>query len=105
MFGKKAFFRMPKHQQFHYKPMHYDPQKEELESRVEQLKDLQEDSLEGAKARIASGIRSSHLGNETYRKQLKRRSAFIFVAVIVMLIILSYFLLSVYLPELMKFLA
>ena len=104
MFGKKAFFRVPKHQQFNYKPMHYDPQKEELADRIKSLKDLKQDGLEGTKARISSGIRSGHMGDEVYRKQQKRRSAIIFFGVIVMLIVLTYFLLSVYLPELKQFL-
>lgn len=104
MFGKKAFFRVPDHQKFHYKPMYYNPQKEELADRLNSLKELQKDDLEGAKARISSGMRSSHLGDAAYRKQQMRRSAITFVSVIVMLIILTYFLLSVYLPEITQFL-
>lgn len=103
MFGKKTFFRVPSHQQFHYKPMHYDPKKEELQDRLQELKELQKDDIDGVKARIASGMRSSHLEDEGYRKTLLRRSTITLVGVIVMLIVLTYFLLSVYLPELSKF--
>lgn len=104
MFGKKAFFKVPLHQQFDYKPMHYDPQKEEMKNRIKELKELQEGGIEGTKARISSGMRSGHLGDKDYRKKIRQRSNITFIAVIVMLIVLTYFLLSVYLPELNKFL-
>lgn len=105
MFGKKAFFKVPLHQQFNYKPMHYDPQKEEMKNRIKELDELREGGLDGTKARISSGIRSGHLGDKDYRKILLLKSNITLVAVIVMLIVLTYFLLSVYLPELNKFLA
>lgn len=104
MFGKKAFFKTPLHQQFDYKPMHYDPQKEEMKNRIKELDELKEGGLEGTKARISSGIRSGHLGDQDYRKKILKRSNVTLITVIVMLIVLTYFLLSVYLPELNKFL-
>ncbi|MEZ4987369.1 MAG: hypothetical protein R2795_20380 [Saprospiraceae bacterium] len=102
MLGRKLF-RVPSHQQFNYKPMYYDPRKEELQERLEAIKELQQEDMEGMKARIASGMRSSHAADERYRSQQVMRSNLILVGVIIMLIVLGYLLLNVYLPELDKF--
>lgn len=104
MFGKRSLFRVPKHQQFDYKPMYYDPAKEELEERLEELKELQKEDLEGSKARISSGLRGGYMADQTYRQKQVFRSNLTLVGLIVMLAVLGYFLLSVYLPELTKFL-
>lgn len=83
--------------------MHYDPQKEELQERLKALKELQRDDVDGAKARISSGIRGRYGVDQAYRKQQVLRSNLILVGVVVMLIVLGYLLLNVYLPELNKF--
>ena len=103
MFGGRKIFKVPVHQKFNYKPMHYDPRKEELEDRLEGLKELQRNDVDGVKARILSGIRSSHLVDQTYRRQQIMRSNMIMLGVVIMLIVLAYLLLNVYLPELLKF--
>ncbi|MGH1434576.1 MAG: hypothetical protein ACRBG0_08970 [Lewinella sp.] len=103
MFGKRRMFKVPVHQKFDYKPMYYDPKKEELEERIKGLKELQKDDVEGAKARIASGMRSSYLADQEYRKRQVLRSNLVLVGVVIMLIVLGYLLLNVYLPDLNKF--
>jgi hypothetical protein len=104
MFGKRSMFRVPKHQQFEYKPMYYDPKKEELQERLKQLEELQQQDVEGTKARISSGLRGGYLSDQTYRRNQVLRSNLTLIAVIAMLAILGYFVLSVYLPELTKML-
>jgi hypothetical protein len=103
MFGKGRIFRVPKHQQFKYKPMYYDPQKEELQDRLNALKELQKNDIEGTKARIASGIKSGHLQDQAYRQDQIKRSNIKLVMIVVMLVVLGYLLLNVYLPELNAF--
>ena len=103
MFGKRRMFKVPQHQKFDYKPMYYDPQKEELEERIKGLKELQKDDIEGAKARISSGMRSSYLADQQYRKRQVLRSNLVLIGVVIMLIVLGYLLLNVYLPDLEKF--
>lgn len=103
MFGKRSLFRVPKHQQFDYKPMYYDPQKEELEERLKSLRELQKEDLEGTKARIASGMRSSYQADQAYRQRQVLRSNLILAGVVIMLLILGYMLLNVYLPQLNQF--
>ena len=100
MFSRRSLFRVPKHQQFDYKPMYYDPQKEELEERLEALRELQKDDIDGTKARIASGIRGSYRTDQDYRRRQVLRSNLILVGVVIMLLVLGYLLLNVYLPEL-----
>jgi hypothetical protein len=36
--GIPRFFKLPGHKQFHYTPRYYDPEKEELEERIRQIK-------------------------------------------------------------------
>ena len=103
MFGKGRIFRVPKHQQFKYKPMYYDPQKEELQDRIDSLKELQKGGIEGTKARITSGIRSGHLQDQAYRQEQIKRSNIKLVMIVVMLLVLGYMLLNVYLPGLLEF--
>lgn len=104
MFGKRTLFRVPKHQQFQYKPMYYDPQKEELEDRLAELREREKNDVEGTKARIASGIRSSYMADQTYRQQQVRRSNLVLVGIVIMLIVLGYLVLNVYLPDFTKLL-
>ena len=104
MFGKRKLFKVPQHQKFDYKPMYYDPKKEELQERLRGLRELQQEGIEGTKARIAGGLRGSHLADQTYRRQQVRRSNFIWIGVVIMLIVLAYLLLDVYLPVLENFL-
>lgn len=103
MFGKRSLFRVPKHQQFDYKPMYYDPQKEELQERLKAIKELQKEDIDGAKARIASGIRSTHNADKTYRRNQVQRSNLVFASVVLMLLTLVYILYKLYLPELIQF--
>ncbi|MEM1215532.1 MAG: hypothetical protein AAGJ82_07605 [Bacteroidota bacterium] len=98
----RKFFRVPKHQQFGYKPMHYDPRKEELEERLRTIKELQSGDIEGSKARIASGMRSRHKVDQTYRRQQVLRSNLILIGVLLMLAVLGYMMLNIYLPEFTK---
>ncbi len=100
MFGKRSLFRVPKHQQFDYKPMYYDPQKEELQERLKELKELQKEDIDGTKARISSGMRSTWNSDKEYRRKQVMRSNLILVGLVIMLLILGYLLLNVYLPEL-----
>ena len=83
--------------------MYYDPQKEELQERLKELKELQRNDVDGAKARISSGIRGRYGADQAYRKQQVLRSNLILVGVVVMLLVLGYLLLNVYLPELNNF--
>lgn len=99
-------FRTPKNQQFDYKPRYWDPKKEEMEERRRQLEELRSGGVEGAKARISSGLRrGGSYGTDTRLRQRQvMRSNVILIGVVVMLLVISYLLLQVYLPQIDGFL-
>ena len=58
-----AFFRRPKPRQFNYKPLYYDPAKEEAEKRKKTLQSMQE------------GDRREHMRAEIRRKWRTERTS------------------------------
>ncbi len=97
------FTRVPKHKQFEYKPRFWNPAKEELEERLKRADDLQNNDPEAIKARISSGFRSKGYGytsREIYsnRRDVKRSNLMLF-AIVAILILMSYYLLTTYLPH------
>lgn len=97
------FFRVPKNQQFQYKTRYWDPQKEELEERLRRVEERKKNDVEGAKARISSSFRSKgyHV-NSSYRQRQTMRSNMVLFAVIIILVLLAYLLLTVYLPRIVQ---
>ncbi len=94
------FFRVPKHQQFDYKPRYWDPRKEELQERLKYLEELQEDGVDGMKARISGGLRrGGYMADNRFRQRQVMRSNLILIGVIIALLILCYLMLMVYLPQ------
>ncbi len=101
MAGFRFFFRVPKHQKFDYKPRYWDPRKEELAERLERIDSLQRGGVEGAKARISGGFRrGGYLSDARVRQRQVLRSNLLLVAVVAMLLILCYVVISIYLPAL-----
>lgn len=94
-----SFFRTPKPQRFQYKPRFYDPQKERLKDILDKAGSDEKSSSEIAKARISSAFRERRPEKTTYSRQMTNRSNLILVAVIIILFILTYILLTVYLPQ------
>ena len=99
-FGMRSFFRVPKHQQFEYRPRFYNPQKEDLEERLAAVEERKQEGLEGTKHRIRHGIRRSFEQDERYLRQQTMRSNLIVAGIVVMLLIVGYMLITIYLPEL-----
>ncbi len=97
------FFKVPKHQQYEYKPRYWDPKKEELEERLRKAEERRGSNVEASKARISSGFR-----NKATREYsgIGRRQAFrsnmILIAVIAFLVLLCYLLITVYLPKIVN---
>lgn len=100
-------FRTPQHQQFDYKPRFWDPKREEMEERLQRIDELERGGVEGARARIRGGFRrgSSYLADGRVRRRMVMRSNAILLGILVGLIVLCYFLLRMYLPELDAWLA
>lgn len=96
------FFKVPKHQQFEYKPRYWDPKKEELQERLKRIELMKGGDTEAAKARIAGGFRRGYVTNKGSRKKQVLRSNLVLVGIILLLLLLSYMFLTVYLPEIAK---
>ena len=89
------FFKRPPHQKFDYKPRFYDPVKEEREARLAKYKEGGGDA-EQVKARISAGFRSrsrtGSIRNDSKRANLR------LVAILIVLIWMTYYFLDKYLP-------
>ena len=99
------FFKVPKHQQYEYKPRYWDPRKEELEDRLKRIDKIKGRDAEAVKARLSGGFRRGFeaTGVKRSRRGQVMRSNLILVGIIVILLLLSYLLLTVYLPEVVDF--
>lgn len=95
-------FRTPKHQRFEYKPRHWNPQKEELENRLEEIEKMKQNDPDALKARIAKNFRRGGHGHSAARRKATLRSNMLLLGIIVALVLLSYVFLSVYLPEIVN---
>lgn len=98
-------FRLPKNQQFNYKPRYWDPKEEERQERQARIDMLQDGGVDAMKARISSTFkRNSGAGNgvgrATFRSRQVAKSNVTLVVIIAVLLVLSYFAIMVYLPQL-----
>ena len=99
--GVFKFLKPPSHQQFSYKPRFWDPKKEEARQRAERVKLLEDGGVDAMKARISGGFRKGAGGAAagTYRSErVKRANGTLFIVIIALLVI-SYFAIEVYFPD------
>ncbi len=94
------FFKLPRHQQYEYKPRYWDPKRDELEERLKQINDMKEGDAEAMKARLTAGFRKGGFHGDTrYRSKQVMRSNLTLIGIIVVLLLLSYLFITLYLPE------
>ena len=91
-----AFFKVPKHRVFDYKPRFYDPEKERREQRRREL-GLVEEDVEDGEYKPGSIIRNSGMKSRheafTQKMSKSRRQSRLFVVVfVVMFSIIAYYL-------------
>ena len=96
------FFKRPKHQQYEYKPRYWDPKKEELEERLKQIEEMQGNDAEAVKARLSSGLRRGYVKDQSIRETQVMRSNMMLLIIIVALVLVSYLVLTVYLPKMVQ---
>ncbi|MEO0338510.1 MAG: hypothetical protein AAF242_04780 [Bacteroidota bacterium] len=94
----RKFIKLPKHQQYQYKPRYWDPEKEKLHERLQKIEDLKGGGQEGMKARISSGLKRGYLADSRQRNKALTRSNLLLLAVVIGLLGLAYTFLTVYLP-------
>ena len=96
-----SFFNRPKHQTFDYKPRFYDPDKEDREARMARYRRDADDSGI-AKSRISAGFRQrtkrGYTGTNTRRSNLR------LIAILVVLLYLTYYFIQKYLPQIVDLL-
>jgi len=66
------------------------------------VKQIQGEGTEAMKARISSGLKRGYRGDERLRKQRVMRSNLVLIGVIAVLCVLSYLVLTIYLPEIVE---
>lgn len=88
---KIRFFRLPKPKVYNYIPRYYDEQKEDLEERINNIKQEMgvSESNENYTPRIKGQMRSQYERNI----KVKQRSSFRLVIILIALILLAYWLL------------
>lgn len=101
------FFKLPKHQSFDYVPRYYNPDKEDLQRRLKQAENSREDNVQAAKQNISAGLRGRGSFKKGYVSQRKKqvfKSNMVLLGSIIILILISYKLLTVYLPHILQYL-
>ena len=93
------FFKVPKHQQYSYKPRFWDPKKEELEDRLKKVEERRGNDPEAMKARLTGGFRRGYVADNRFRKRQVLRSNIILLGIVAVLILFSYIFITVYLPR------
>ncbi len=87
------FFKIPRHRQFNYQPLYYDPEKEEREERNREIKrelGIKDEEEGEYRPTIRRGSMKAYFkGN----KRARRNSNLRLVLIIIFLLFLAYFLL------------
>ncbi|MFZ1750539.1 MAG: hypothetical protein WAU01_10115 [Saprospiraceae bacterium] len=93
---KLGFGKRPKPRTFGFIPRYYDPDKEELEERLNKYKTTGDEAkdIDNMKSRIKSGMRLKYYGDANYKSSLVRRSNFRLIYIIVILLFLGYLLMT-----------
>jgi len=90
-------FKTPKHNKFDYNPMYWNPEKEDLQERLESVEKSKTGDPEAIKARIGRGLRhrTAGVGSETrgFRTRQVQKSNRTLIIVLVVLMISALLLL------------
>lgn len=89
--GIPRLFKLPTHKRFHYTPLYYDEQKEELEERIRKI-ELEYGKVKNNKE-YTPGIKKGQMRNYYYRNRGERSNSTARVLIILLfLLALAYFL-------------
>ncbi|MFT4665281.1 MAG: hypothetical protein ACI8YQ_002736 [Polaribacter sp.] len=97
-----SFFKKPQHQRFEYNPRHYDPKKEDLETRLRLARNVKEGDPNALRSRISSGLRRKHIRQQGTGNTNLLNTNIRLIAIIVILFGMTYVFLTIYLPEIVK---
>lgn len=96
-----AFFKLPDHYVFNYKPRYYDPQKEQMEKRVQKIKKKLgiEDENKNIKYKADINFRRDGM----HRRRKDRNALARFLVILTFLLLMAYILIFTgYFDSLMK---
>ena len=105
--GLFKIFKTPNPNQYNYIPRYWDPAKEEKAARLRYLESLSKENpdIEDVKNRMSGGFRKKNFtNNPSVRKKAVYKSNMILICTIIILFLLTYIILYVNLPEILKFL-
>ncbi len=90
---------------FTYRPRFYDTEKNELEKKLREARQMRGGDPEKIKERIRRDLRkkSSYLSDRSYRQKRLARSNVLILIIIVALIVVTYAVLELYLPTIVKY--
>ena len=96
-FGKRI-----KNRSFDYVPRFYDQEKEELEKRLSRYRKPDDDNTELTKERIRGSFRKTYRVKDEYTSKTQKRSNYILLGTLVLLIFFTYIFLMQYLPKILE---
>ena len=99
-----SFFKRPKHQRFEYNPRYYDPKKEDLEKRLRLARKAKDGDPDAIKERISTGFRKKYRAQKGSYNSGAFRTNMLLLGIITALVVLTYVLLTVYLPRIVQLL-
>jgi len=88
------FFNQTKHRRFEYIPRYYNPAKEELEKRLSKFQKEKSSGIEDMKINIRAGLRNRAPGGGGFNL----RYSLLIMAILVILLFITIYLFSAYLP-------
>lgn len=94
-----SFFGGTKNRKFDYIPRYFNPEKEKLEKAMEKYKQKETSPMDDVKMNIKAGLRM----RTPYNKTFNIKSNFLVFAVMIVLIFLTIYLISAYMPLLLGF--
>ena len=97
-----SFFRSQKPKQFNFKPRYYDERKEKIDEIIERNKSENVSDAEAMKSRIKAGFKTRGIIDRNFESDARRKSNRTLFITMVVLILLTYLLLSNFLPDIIK---
>jgi len=101
------FLKTPDPSQYDYKPRFWDPEKEKLERRAAELaRRKAQGTADDVKGRLSGSFRNGRnkgADAKLIRRDAKRRSNYTLLAIIIVLVLLSYLLVNVNLHTILEY--
>lgn len=98
IFSRLSIFKKPEHRRFDPIPRFYDPEKEYIEGKVKSAQSKKTDDYAYIKHNIRDGFRNNRAGFGTSRLNKKRgsNSTIRLIVILVLLVLITYILLTKY---------